>query len=316
MWPQLSLFLHALSLSLSPPPPSASPPSPAPLLSLTHLSPFLFWASYRHFTDAYPAYPQDRQSIHLYPGGEFLPTTITGTAKPYAIHADVLLFPTQAFTVDYLARFHPNNTAVPVLGGPYIPAGGVAMTKPDRAPLQPLVVCFTSLGSVAEKGADLYVAIAEAYAATFPADGVIFVGVGVVPPSPAVVHLQAMPQAALDAFYQQSVDIIVNLDRTDCRHGWPLGVEAMLKGAVLFTTDRHNLNARNGYRFGEELHIVEEGRINVTTARLHDYYSDGGLLRRHSATGQRRAHDLFGYANQMAVILDAVDRLRPGQAGV
>ena len=274
----------------------------------------IFLASYRRFTEAYPAYPQSRQSIHLYPGGGFLPSTV-GT-KPYAIHGDVLLFPTQAFTMDYLARFNPNNTAVPVFGAPYILAGGQPVVeKRAHAPMQPLIACFTSLGAVAEKGADLYVAIAEAYRAAHPSDGVIFVGVGVVPPSPAVVHLAPMPQAALDAFYEQSVDIIFNLDRTDRRHGWPLGVEAMIQGAVLFSTDRQQLNAGNGYRFGEEVHIVEEGRFNDTVARLHDYYSDAGLLRRHSVAGQRRVHDLFGYANQMAVILDAIDRRMTGVGG-
>ena len=268
----------------------------------------IFLQSYQQFTRAFPAYPQNRQSIHLYPGGGFLPhNTRYARYARYAIHPDVLLFPTQAFTVDYVATFFPNNTALPVFGGPFVSRGVAPVKKPRHVDLQPLTVCFTSLGVVIDKGADHYLQIAELFATTYPADNVIFLGVGIVPPSPAVAHLRAMPQTALDAFYQQTVDIMFNLDRTDCEHGWPLGTEGLVKGAVLFSTDLHNMNERNGYRFGEEVFIVNETHMNRTVDQLHAYYEDRDMLHRHSLAGQHRAHHLFGFDKQMRVVLGAID---------
>ena len=204
-------------------------------------------------------------------------------------------------------KFLPNNTVVPVFGVPEVPQGVAPAEKPLTVDMQPLVVCFSSLGDMIEKGADLYAKIAELFAATYPADNVIFLGVGTVPPSPAIVHLRAMPQTALDALYQRTVDIIFNLDRTERTHGWPLGAEGMVQGAVLFSTDLHNMNERNGYHFGDEVFIVDEARINRTVDRLHAYYGDRDMLHRHSLADQRRAHDLFGFDKQMRVILRAID---------
>jgi hypothetical protein len=276
----------------------------------------IFLDSYLAFTQALPAYPQDRQSIHLYPGAGFVPGEMPHARPPARIHPDVLLFPTQAFAMDYVQQYLPTNPVVPVYGAAIIALGSKPVPKPVHAPMQPLFVCFTSLGVIAQKGADLYISIAEAFRAAHPEDNVVFIGVGAVPPSVDVVHLDPMPQAALDAFYQSHVDIIFNLERTDRLHGWPLGSEAMAKGAVLFTTDHQNLNERNGFHFGEEVHFVEANgteSVESTIERLHAYYGDRHMLHAHSLAGQRKVHRLFGYDNQMPPLLNAIEAKIPSR---
>jgi len=266
----------------------------------------IFFESYRRFTESVPDFPHARQSIHLYPGGGFFPGLVPHEHPPFNIDPRVLLFPTQAFSVDYVRQYLPSNPVVTVYGGPIFPPGSKVVLKREHAPLQPLFACFTSLGDVKEKGADLYVAIAESFRRTHPKDNVVFFGVGAVPPSSAVVHLESMPQASLDAFYREHVDIIFNLERTDRLNGWPLGTEAVAQGAVLFTTDHLNLNERNGYNFGEEVHIVVEANMEATVHRLHLYYGDRPVLHNHSLAGQQRIKEIYGYEAQMPPLLDAI----------
>ena len=112
-----------------------------------------------------------------------------------------------------------------------------------------------------------------------------------------------MPQADLDRWYHESVDVLFNLERMgdgtqtawyggNC-NGWPLGVEAMMQGVVLFTTDVSSLNQGNGFLYGEHVNIVElDARrehladIAAVLARLHMYAIDSVMLREHSARTQ------------------------------
>lgn len=265
----------------------------------------IFLNSYLEFSNSFPEYPQNAQSIHLYPGGGFYAET--GEQQPYNIHPDVLLFPSQAFIVDFVNQYLPHNAMLPAYGGPMISVDDRPVVKTMRAKDQPLMICFTSLGSVQEKGADTYVIIAELYKTTFPNDNTVFFGVGIVPRSLAVTHLELMPQKSLENFYRNHVDVIFNLERTDRRHGWPLGTEAITRGAILFTTDQHNMNARNNYHFDDGMYIVHENALKDTVRRLHDYYVDRKMLHQHSVAIQRKSRRLFKADVQMAPIFGAID---------
>lgn len=221
------------------------------------------------------------------------------------MHPRVNLIATQAFTRDYLSRALPHNPMLEVFGGPFLTERAQLLRRAPHNRGRNLTVCFTSLGAVEEKGADHYVSIAEAYRARFGQDGVDFLGIGNVPPSRAVTALQAMPQASLDVLYAR-VDIIFNLDRTRNLHGWPLGVEAVLRGAVLFSTDNYGLNEDNGFHFNDGYVRVIEGDLIATVDALHTYARDRALLSRHSAAVQARAAKLFGFSEQMGKIILAM----------
>jgi hypothetical protein len=265
----------------------------------------IFLMAYENLQAAFPGICQQTQSIHLYPGGGF---NIHKDPKSYRIQQSALLISTQSFISTFVKVHMPHNPLLEVFGGPLLPKGALPVLKPHRVPSLPLRVAFTSVGDIKEKGADLYVAIAEHYTKLFPRDGVVFYGIGNVPDSKAVLRMKPMPQSNLSLFYRDNVEIYMSLDRTDRLHGWPLGVEAMLQGCVLFTTDRFQLNAANRYNFGDEVTVVEEGNIIPALVQLHEYVSDRQHLAAHSAAIQSRVFGLFSYEQQMEPIFSAIDQ--------
>jgi hypothetical protein len=119
-----------------------------------------------------------------------------------------------------------------------------------------------------------------------------------------LVHVPPMPQANLSLFYEKNVDIICNLDTTKYHNGWPLGVEAVLTGTLLLTTDSFNLNVRNRFYFNEGLIVADKSNLSDTSSWLHLYVNDKRRLQRDSMIIQRRAFDLFNYDTQLLPILD------------
>lgn len=262
----------------------------------------IFLNAYEFFNKALPGYPQRQQSIHLYPGGRFF------IDQEYTLPPEVTLFTTQSFVRDHADKCFPKNPKVDVFGGPMLAKDAVKARKWLHEPGARISTCFTSLGDRREKGADLYVRIAELYRSTYPQDNVTFYGIGNVIPAVDMVVFDPMPQQQLDAFYRDEVDIIFNLERTQYRNGWPLGLEGLLMGLVLFTTDAYNLNDRNGFNFGSEVTIVTEGREDLTVEAIHRYTLNRHLLLEHSMRGQDRAWEMFGHDRQMGVIISEVGR--------
>ena len=261
----------------------------------------IFVYCYMTFAREFSGTPQGKHFVHWYPGGGFVWANNSGWN--YGVHGDATLISTQAFTTEYLARVLPSSTMLRAYGGPFLQEQAELRYRERHGPGQPLVVCFTSLGAVAEKGADHFVAIAEAFTQRFPSSHVKFIGIGNVTASPAVRSLPAMPQASLNDFYRRSIDIIFNLDRTNNLHGWPLGCEAVVHGALLFSTDVNGMNELNDFHFADGFFRVVEGNISATVARLHAYALDRQLLQEHSKAIQFRAHSLFGFSRQMGQII-------------
>jgi hypothetical protein len=168
---------------------------------------------------------------------------------------------------------------------------------------------LTSLGDIKEKGADHFVSLAEAFHTRYPRDNVVFWGIGNVPPSPSVQVLPAMPQAELDKVYVDRVDVYITCENTDRMNGWPLGSEAVLRGAVLFATDDNNYNDGNGFFFSEGFTRLGNRSADNMAAleQLHRYAEDFNELHRHSVAIQQRAVKLFSFAAQMQPIFLELD---------
>eukprot|EP00906_Rhabdomonas_costata_P026507 RCo037759 len=250
--------------------------------------------------------PAWKQSIHLYPGGGMRAGDAWRMSKFKSMPEDVLLFPTQGFLSDYCRKHWPKCPTIPVYGAPYLRQGQEPVPKRKHGPTDGLVVCFSSIGNMREKGARLYVQLAEKYHRIYPNDNVTFYGVGGVPASPAVMTMKALPQSVLDEFYRNKVDVYFNLERTRLGNGWPLGGEAVVHGIVLFSTERFQQNLRNGFYFDEGLTIVDERFLASTLEALHEYAVNPEKLYRHSRAIQQRAFQVWGYDRQMKVILDAI----------
>lgn len=266
----------------------------------------IFYHNYLEFVATFPGkIPFHRHLIHMYPGG--------GVSVSKPIHAGVLshdvhLIVAQPFIEDWLELHNQHNPRVHVYGAPLFAKCGRTSQKLKEAK-DTLAVSFASLGIVSEKGSDHYVKIAEIFKRTFPKDDVLFFGIGNVPPSPAVIHLDVMSQAQLNAFYRRYIDVAFNLDRTEMRNGWPLGAEAMLQGAILFTTDNHHMNNKTGFHFGDEVYVVVEDDIDATVDKLHELVNDQVMLRRLSRAAQQRSARVFGYENTMKKIIDYMEKI-------
>ncbi|TFJ83168.1 hypothetical protein NSK_005527 [Nannochloropsis salina CCMP1776] len=115
-----------------------------------------------------------------------------------------------------------------------------------------------------------------------------------------MVVFDPMPQEQLDAFFRDEGDIVFNIERTQYRNGWPLGVEGLVMRLVLFTMDAYNLDERN------EVIIVTGGRENLTVEAIHRYTLNRHLLLEHSMRGQDRAWELSGHDGEMEVVLSEV----------
>jgi hypothetical protein len=260
-----------------------------------------------HDSFFYGEVPYSRQMIHLYPGGGlWVPRGKTGNLP---IDDAVALVATQVFTAAFVREHYPNNALVAVFGCPYLNKGEHPSQKLKKRPGEPLVVCFTSLGDIKEKGADHYVSFAEAFHTRYPRDNVVFWGIGNVPPSPIVQVLPAMPQAELDKVYADRVDVYITCENTDRMNGWPLGSEAVLRGAVLFATDDNNYNDGNGYFFSEGFTRLGNRSADNMAAleQLHRYAEDFNELHRHSVAIQQRAVKLFSFTAQMQPIFLKLD---------
>jgi hypothetical protein len=266
----------------------------------------IFVINFQYFMQAFSVSNYETHFIHWYPGGGFVWNNDTNPYN-YGVPESVSLISTQAFTTEYLLKALPRNPVIHAYGGPFLRQGAIRISKNKKSAETPLFICFTSLGSIEEKGADHYVAVAEEYNRIYSDDNVIFYGVGIVPSSPSVVHKDQMPQAELDDFYRDTVDIIFNLDRTNNRHGWPLGLEAVKHGAVLFSTNYQGLNSKNGFDFFEGFVEVDEFHINKTISTLRKYSLDREILLNHSMKIQKRFFQLFDFTSQMHKIILSID---------
>jgi hypothetical protein len=267
----------------------------------------IFQMCYVQFNARFPMLVDpSRQLIHLYPGGGYFAGPLDAAVDP-ASHIIV----TMPFTDEALRMSNATNPRLSVYGGPMIRPCTEMRGKLRKS--RPLVqVCFTSLGNPEQKGADTYVRIAEMYQQRYPADPVLFFGVGNVPASDAVVHVSSMTQSQLTLFYHHNIDIIFNLDRTKNMNGWPLGSEAMIEGAVLFSTDSHNMNEKTGFRF--DFHRVDEANLSSTIVKIRQLLYDPDLLLDLSKKMQQRSFELFSFDATMGMILAYVERVASGSS--
>ncbi len=259
----------------------------------------IFLNMYVQFNRYYSSYSQDRQIIHLYPGGGFK------SELPRSVGRECTLISTQIFTTESLKKVP--NPIIECLGGPFIRKH--QKPKPKDINEGRLRICHTSLGDPEAKGGHIYIEIAETYHREYEKDDVVFYGVGNnIPESTHIVRRPPMPQKDLDEFYSEEVDILISPETGKLANGWPLGVEAITQGCLLFTTDRTNLNERSGFNYGDEIVIIDITNISCVVNAIRTLSLDRELLHKRSLEIQRKTFTLFGYEKQMGRIFECMDR--------
>jgi len=272
----------------------------------------IFVMNYALFVERFQTTNASRHFIHFYPGG--------GTLEHFrSISNDSTLIPTQHYLQDFVASQGRTNPVFPVMGAPLLAQNerhapkGIKMSGP-------LIACFTSLGGFAQKGAHVYIRLAEMYAQRHNhthSQGWLFYGVGNVPKSRHVKSMPYMSQRDLDVFYARDVDAVFNLvsyvpSWPDGAEGFPLGGEAVNAGAIFFSTDQLDCNRRNQFFFVDGFVRVNLDDLASVIDRLDEYSNDRIRLHRHSIEIQRAFHRHFEFDKQSGRILHHIkDRFCP-----
>ena len=137
-------------------------------------------------------------------------------------------------------------------------------------------------------------------------------------------------QTDLDGFYAKKIHVYVNAETGG--NGWPLGIEAMLTGAVLFSVDHHNVSRLFGFH---TMSLTEQGVLQGTDVAnfvllrsrggagsspqeaasiLARFYHNRDLLAIVSKRSQKSTCGLVAYERQQGVIFSAIDRAVARQA--
>lgn len=252
--------------------------------------------------------PEERQWIHLYPGGGFLNRQNLDGIPP-----SVGLVVTQIPVLQWVQSQLPRNEVVLALGGTFLNQNSLKVPKRRKEESDKIAVCFTQAsGNAREKGDAFFEQAIKGFAASFPDlwKKTIVYTVGRSSPitNMSVINMGVMDQERLDAFYRGYIDIYINTETGLALNGWPLGSEALLQGAVGITTDPQGMNA--GFNFSdEEIFIVptmEAGVPHIIQA-LARLTNDTDLLYSMSQKSQRKVHELYAFSNSQAKVFAAID---------
>ena len=244
----------------------------------------IFLISYQKFNHHFK-YPHNKQIIHLYPGGGYL-----SPASLNNIHKDANIVVSQQF----ISKQIIHNKFINVYGGGFYNKDENIKIKNRNT--DELCVCFTSMGCPIAKGLYIYYSIVEQYNIKYPNNNVKFISIGINKnTNKNIVSYQPMPQDELSNFYNNNVDVVISLDTGVQINGFPLGVEAIMEGCVVLTTDKHNQNVLNEFNF-DPFYIIDTDDIDDIIMRINSL-TDKNILRQKSNILQNRIYELFNYDN-------------------
>ena len=260
----------------------------------------IFLENYTRFNKVF-SFPQQKQYIHLYPGGGY------GDQKDLQGHGDQKsLEPVQPdanviATQEFISKHIRTNPLLNIYGAPFFNKGeGVT---PKAITNKPLTVCFTSLGDPEAKGAHTYIEVAKMYKQKYPDANTKFIVIGVCPKDDSIdEYLNVMAQQELSQFYYTRVDVLLNLEKGIYPNGFPLGVEAASQGCILFTTDVHKQNVLNNFNF-DPFFIIDKDNLGDIVERINKV-NDTEFRKKQSVALQDAVYKLFSYENTMVKIFD------------
>ena len=246
----------------------------------------IFLMNYTLFNDRFLC-NQKKQFIHLYPGGGFINNDCI-----YKIHKDANIIPTQ----QYISKLIKSNSFLNMYGAPFFNKEQKCSKKDIK---DNICVCFTSLGDFYEKGADIYVSLVNKFYENYSNMNYSFISIGKCLPSKYIKHYNAMDQNELNNFYNKNVDILISLDSGIQLNGFPLGIEGIIEGCILLTTDIYNQNKLNNFNF-DDFFIIDRNDIDNIIKKLL-LLKDKSFRRDKLNVLQDKIYNLFNYDNMNAI---------------
>lgn len=259
----------------------------------------IFLMNYYKFNNLF-VFPQNKQYIHLYLGGGVINANSMNN-----IHNDANIISSQYLTTLYLEKCNKKNIVKNMYGGSFFYKNEVIRKK--NRDNKSITICFTSLGDLYEKGADKYIEIVDLYLQKYKNDNIKFISIGNCFDNKNIIKYEPIEQDKLSDFYYNNVDIIINLDSGKALNGFPLGIEAIIEGCLLLTTDIHGLNEKNNFFFDEFI-IINNKNIFDIVEKIKYLYENINILNIKSDNLQEKIYDLFNYDNFMKKIFNFVEK--------
>jgi len=248
----------------------------------------IFLMNYVMFNN-YFLYEQNKQFIHLYPGGGYQDNNCINQ-----IHSHANIIPSQQF----ISKLIKKSSFLNIYGGPLFYKDEKCEEKKIN---EQLCICFTSLGDIFEKGADVYVSLVKKFYETHPFNNdYSFVSIGNCMSSEYITHYDSMDQFTLSNFYNKNVDILISLDSGIELNGFPLGVESVISGCILLTTDVHNQNVLNNFNI-DEFFIINRNNLDNIIEKILFLKNPSQRLEKVNIL-QTKIYNLFNYNNTNKII--------------
>lgn len=246
--------------------------------------------------------------VHMFPAGRY-----EWLHDVHSIPSSVNLICAQSFTTQYIEQQQTNHQYINVYTGPYMFQGEEIPWKPKNS-FAPLRVCFTSIGDFERKGAYVFDQIVKTFYVLFPNSSVEFHVIGRKWDFDSrIIFHGILSQSNIDELYEETMDILIFPSPcNDIVMGFPHGVEGLIRGVLLFTTDPHDRNHENHFNFGNEMFIIKNTEnVNDIVTKIHFYDNNRDDLHEMVQKSQKRAKELYCYENTMAKIIAFVKNGSP-----
>lgn len=258
----------------------------------------IFLMNYINFNKNYN-YSFKNQFIHLYPGGGVTDNNVLENLENI-INPDVNIITTQYFTSKYIKR----KNKIELFGGPFYFKN--EKNKIKKSINNELTICFTSLGHHELKGSNEYIKIVNLYKQKYKNDHVKFISIGPTYLNDNIISLPSMAQDELDNYYYNNVDIVINLTTGKEIDGFPLGVESILNGCLLLTTDTFNMNKSNNFNYNNFIIIIKDN-IDDIVNKIKILYDDRNFYNKLLEELQNKVYELYNYDNMFIKRFDFIE---------
>jgi hypothetical protein len=255
----------------------------------------IFLMNYSLFNENY-TYDQKKQFIHLYPGGGLSSLNYIKT-----VNLDVNVVSTHPSTTEELIKMNH---------GKFIEAKCATLMgktdqfyqKPIKSSSDTLNICFSSLGKEEDKGANFYYETVSFFN-QFPEMNIKFFGVGNVKRIQGLEKVEPMDYLTLAKFYRENIDIYINLETGKFFNGWPLGLESVINGCVLLTTDTTNVHDKY---FSQNSGVFLIKKFEDIIFYIQFLYSRKQMLNHYTSILQKNLEKYITYENNQDKIFSFI----------
>ena len=99
-------------------------------------------------------------------------------------------------------------------------------------------------------------------------DNVRFISIGNNDSTLGITNYPPMDYLSLGDFYEKNVDVYINLATKKEFNGWPIGLESVIKGCVLITTDPDNIKDEYSKLTDDEFYVINNYTESIPILKL------------------------------------------------